>query len=356
MPSRTAEAPMTCPSWPTFSCSSATFPRPPRLSEWVSPGPRNPQPRCGFVDVQQCWPSVEAIDGSRKCTAPAPTSSCPRSSTAVERAPQPPSRRYCWPSPIPGRHSSSCSTPFLRRQVIAGSTSSWCGVRAPRRTWWRLVTTRETRTYPPSDMPVWANWSHCGRRFRKPPSRPAVTPTSCSRPWAPCSKPNDAEPLETGTRPRRGARPPRPVSSPPCVGTNTSRYGGWGRRLARKRGSTAEAANALRAAHGYALEQEAEPLRRRVEESAATARISLAKPSVPTPEAAPAAFTGLTTREREVLAHLVANRTNAEIAQTLFISEKTVSVHVSNLLRKTATGSRREVAALARRVGWGIGG
>ena len=60
----------------------------------------------------------------------------------------------------------------------------------------------------------------------------------------------------------------------------------------------------------------------------------------------PAAFTGLTARENEVLAHLVANRTNAEIAEALFISEKTVSVHVSNLLRKTDTGSRREVAAL----------
>jgi DNA-binding CsgD family transcriptional regulator len=66
----------------------------------------------------------------------------------------------------------------------------------------------------------------------------------------------------------------------------------------------------------------------------------------------PAAFAGLTPRETEILAHLVANRTNAEIAQTLFISEKTVSVHVSNLLPKTDTGSRREVAALARRVGW----
>jgi DNA-binding CsgD family transcriptional regulator len=70
----------------------------------------------------------------------------------------------------------------------------------------------------------------------------------------------------------------------------------------------------------------------------------------------PAAFIGLTAREVEVLAHLVANRTNAEIAHTLFISERTVSVHVSNLLRKTATGSRREVAALARRVGWGHDG
>jgi DNA-binding CsgD family transcriptional regulator len=48
----------------------------------------------------------------------------------------------------------------------------------------------------------------------------------------------------------------------------------------------------------------------------------------------------------------VANRTYAEIAGALFISEKTVSVHVSNLLRKTQTSSRREVSALARRVGF----
>ncbi len=100
-------------------------------------------------------------------------------------------------------------------------------------------------------------------------------------------------------------------------------------------------------------EQGAAPLKVRVEELAASVRISLATPRLPTSGAVPAAFTGLTARETEVLAHLLANRTNAEIAEALFISEKTVSVHVSNLLRKTDTGSRREVAALARRVGWG---
>ena len=55
-----------------------------------------------------------------------------------------------------------------------------------------------------------------------------------------------------------------------------------------------------------------------------------------------------------MLSHLVANRTYAEIAQALFISEKTVSVHVSNLLRKTGTRSGREVSALARRVGFAV--
>ena len=109
----------------------------------------------------------------------------------------------------------------------------------------------------------------------------------------------------------------------------------------------------LRGVHDYAVQQGATPLQTRVEELAASARISLTSPRVPAPEAVPAAFTGLTARETEVLAHLVANRTNAEIAEALFISEKTVSVHVSNLLRKTETGSRREVAALARRRGVG---
>jgi DNA-binding CsgD family transcriptional regulator len=108
----------------------------------------------------------------------------------------------------------------------------------------------------------------------------------------------------------------------------------------------------LRGIHAYAEEQGATPMKQAVEELAATARVSLAEPVVPPLEGVPAAFAGLTARESEVLGHLVANRTYAEIADALFISEKTVSVHVSNLLRKTGTGSRREVSALARRVGF----
>ena len=97
------------------------------------------------------------------------------------------------------------------------------------------------------------------------------------------------------------------------------------------------------------------PMATSAEELAAVARISLAEPTAP-PGHTLAPFSALTPREAEVLGHLVANRTYAEIATALYISEKTVSVHVSNLLRKTDTGSRREVAALARRVGWGNGG
>ena len=113
-----------------------------------------------------------------------------------------------------------------------------------------------------------------------------------------------------------------------------------------------EAAQLLRGVHEYAVRQRATPLRSGVEELAAGARISLIEPNIPDAATVPAAFSGLTPREIEVLAHLVANRTDAEIAQALLISKKTASVHVSNLMRKTVTGSRREVAALARRVGW----
>ncbi len=59
----------------------------------------------------------------------------------------------------------------------------------------------------------------------------------------------------------------------------------------------------------------------------------------------------LTRREREVLEHVVAGRTYAEIAGALFLSEKTVSSHISNILRKTGTANRVELASWARRGG-----
>ena len=57
----------------------------------------------------------------------------------------------------------------------------------------------------------------------------------------------------------------------------------------------------------------------------------------------------MTRREREVLAYVVAGRTYSEIARALVISEKTVSSHVSNLLRKTGTSNRMDLSRLATR-------
>jgi len=56
---------------------------------------------------------------------------------------------------------------------------------------------------------------------------------------------------------------------------------------------------------------------------------------------------GLTRRERDVLALLVAGKRNRAIGQELTITENTVKFHVANVLRKTGTGSRAELAALA---------
>jgi DNA-binding CsgD family transcriptional regulator/tetratricopeptide (TPR) repeat protein len=59
----------------------------------------------------------------------------------------------------------------------------------------------------------------------------------------------------------------------------------------------------------------------------------------------------LTPRERDVLELVATGRSNREIAAALFISAKTVSVHISNLLGKLEAGSRTEAVAIARRRG-----
>jgi DNA-binding CsgD family transcriptional regulator/tetratricopeptide (TPR) repeat protein len=59
---------------------------------------------------------------------------------------------------------------------------------------------------------------------------------------------------------------------------------------------------------------------------------------------------GLTAREFEVLRLVAAGRSNREIAAELFISAKTASVHVSNILGKLGVTSRGEAAAAAHRL------
>jgi DNA-binding CsgD family transcriptional regulator/tetratricopeptide (TPR) repeat protein len=66
-------------------------------------------------------------------------------------------------------------------------------------------------------------------------------------------------------------------------------------------------------------------------------------------EASPVA--GLTPRELEVLQLVADGRSNGEIASALFISTKTASVHVSNILAKLGVSGRGEAAAVAHRVG-----
>ena len=61
--------------------------------------------------------------------------------------------------------------------------------------------------------------------------------------------------------------------------------------------------------------------------------------------------TGLTRREREVVQLVAAGRTNREIAHDLFLSPRTVDMHVRNILRKLDCRSRVEAAGRAREIG-----
>jgi DNA-binding NarL/FixJ family response regulator len=60
---------------------------------------------------------------------------------------------------------------------------------------------------------------------------------------------------------------------------------------------------------------------------------------------------GLTERELLVLRLLAVGRTNPQIGAELFISPKTASVHVTNILHKLGVTTRVQAAALAERAG-----
>jgi DNA-binding CsgD family transcriptional regulator len=122
-------------------------------------------------------------------------------------------------------------------------------------------------------------------------------------------------------------------------------------------GDQQEAARAVQGAHAIASRLGAAPIAAQAAVLARRARLSLelaTDPALGEETAAPPdelARFGLTDREREVLALLAAGRSNPEIGQTLFISAKTASVHVSNILAKLGVTGRGEAAAVAHRLG-----
>jgi DNA-binding CsgD family transcriptional regulator len=120
--------------------------------------------------------------------------------------------------------------------------------------------------------------------------------------------------------------------------------------LARRSDRAAGTAH-LRRAYGMATELGAAPLLEQVQALATSAGMALtaASPASAAGEEAPS-LPGLTARENEILRFVAAGYTYREIARVLVISEKTVSAHISSMLRKTSTTSRTELAQKYRRL------
>jgi len=96
--------------------------------------------------------------------------------------------------------------------------------------------------------------------------------------------------------------------------------------------------------------EQAEAVAETARDLGATPLLSLVGATAPAPASAGPRLT-LTPRESEILALVAEGRSNGEIGRQLFISTKTVSVHVSNILGKLGAAGRTEAAAIARRDG-----
>ena len=116
-------------------------------------------------------------------------------------------------------------------------------------------------------------------------------------------------------------------------------------------GAVDRAATSLREAHRLASELGAQPLLTHVEEVSRRTRLSVEPPERLTLRDTSIDHLGLTAREAEVLVLVAAGRTNRQIGTELYISDKTASVHVSNILRKLGVTSRVDAAAVAQRLG-----
>ncbi len=147
-----------------------------------------------------------------------------------------------------------------------------------------------------------------------------------------------AEAVERWERPRRpvvdgsGARYAKPTL-PPLPATRPA------------------AAGALQAAYRMAIDLGAAAVAAQAEAISRRTRLSVEAPTRVTIDDTSIERLGLTAREAEVLALVATGQTNRQIGEQLFVSEKTASVHVSNILRKLGVTSRVDAAAVAQRLG-----
>ena len=109
------------------------------------------------------------------------------------------------------------------------------------------------------------------------------------------------------------------------------------------RGDRAAAADHARRARETAVALHARPLREALDALARRTRLDLG--------GGPATSSVLTPREQEVMRLVAQGLTNRQIGRRLFISEKTASVHVSNVLAKLGATGRTEAVAIVHRRG-----
>ena len=115
-------------------------------------------------------------------------------------------------------------------------------------------------------------------------------------------------------------------------------------------GRPREAADVWRAASATAAQLRAEPLRAALDDLGR--RLGLdSRGSGDAVKDGKGAVAALTPREREVLRLMSRGLSNRQIGEELFISQKTASVHVSNILAKLGAATRTEAAAIARAEG-----
>jgi len=121
-------------------------------------------------------------------------------------------------------------------------------------------------------------------------------------------------------------------------------------KAAVKAGRREQAIRALAACQDLARELQAIPLLIQAEDLAHRARLA-AGPARPARPAEPGARFDLTDREMEILGRLVTGDSNRQIARALFISDRTVAVHVSRILGKLGVRNRTEAATVGARLG-----
>ncbi|MGH2616695.1 MAG: helix-turn-helix domain-containing protein, partial [Thermomicrobiales bacterium] len=120
---------------------------------------------------------------------------------------------------------------------------------------------------------------------------------------------------------------------------------------ARGRRADAERASAAARATIAALANELEDEVQRADFIRQTTALLPPQPAGAKDQAGRQVFGGLTAREREVATLTAQGASNRMIADALFISERTVEVHVRNILHKLGFTSRAQIAAWAAQQG-----